>query len=250
MANPNKPNTNTPSFATLLAEAKEMGENKGKADDIQVQFALKIIHAAYAGALSPDPDKHGPGIHDGVLLAEAYVKGRNGAVIFDRKQPNQRKLISNTLKMIRLGSTGKWGVGQPIGIVNDVMSLRLKLAKAGKKVYDAYNALTQFATAQLKSPHLIDDDELESFCVQADPDPRTAEEVLEGIRKMATKLMTGKVTNCPDQDDSDEVKGIVRQCTRRLTAIAKARAATTIPVPDVVYQIEHAPHQGSEQAAA
>lgn len=229
---------NVPSFATLLAEVKDMGENLGRAKDIQVQFGLKVLHAAYAGAINLDPDKHGPGIHDGVLLAEAYAKGQNSTVIFDKKQPNQRKLISNTTKMIKLGSTGKWGVGQPISIVNDLMSRRLKLAKAGNKVDDAYNTLMRFATAQLKSPSLIDDDELDGFCVKSETEPRSAEEVLEGIRKLATKLMAGKVPNCPDQDDSDEVKGIVRQCTRRLTALAKARGPAIPMVPAPMQQAE------------
>ena len=190
-------NTNAPTFNDLLASCAELGEQAGKGKDVQIKFDLKLIEAAYLGALSLDENKHGPSRDDATVLSEAYWVAQNGAVIFDAKAPNQRKTISNSRKNIKLGSCPKWGVGEPMSTVNQLVSLRLDMKKKGIKVDDAHNSLMRYATAQLKRDTLMDVDELRTYCVKADPDARTGEDVLEGIRKIANKLKIGKVSNCP-----------------------------------------------------
>lgn len=218
-----KPNIVT--FDDLLQVAKDLGQQSGAGKDTQVKFALKIIDGAYHGALDLSPDKHGQGIRDGVALAEAYVKAQNAAVIFDARADNQRKLISNLDKCIKLGGTSKWGVGEPISTVNSLMTIRQKVKQEGKvKVIDAFNALMKYATQQLKLDRIMDDVELRSFVVKPDQEAKSAEDILEAIRKQARKLAEGKVAHCPDMDNGSEVQSIIRMCTKRLTAIAKARA--------------------------
>lgn len=213
------------SFDELCKRAEALGADKGNGADAQIKFAMMVTEAAYLGSLDLDPNKHGPDKRDGVMLAERYVKGRTGATIFDTKSDASRKLISNLDKCIKLGSCPKWGSGQPLATVNDLMTFRQKEKKAGKKVDDAFNTLMRFATAQLKSEQLIVDDELNAFVYKKQPGARDACDVLESIRKTANQLIAGKVSNCADIDTSDEVKAIIRACTKRLTAIAKARSA-------------------------
>lgn len=216
--------TNAPTFADLLVAVSDLGTEAGKGKDVLIKFDLKIIEAAYAGTLSIDPNKHGVGIDDAQKLSEAYWRAQNGAVIFDAKADNQRKTISNTRKGIKFGSCPKWGVGEPMGRVNDLLNMRSKLKKAGTKVDDAHNSLMRYATAQLKLDQLMSDDVLQTYCVKKESDPRSLEDFFESIRSTANKMKEGKLTNCPDMDNSPEVQAIINSCTKRLIAIAKARA--------------------------
>jgi hypothetical protein len=132
--------------------------------------------------------------------------------------------------------TPKWGVGQPKGVINDLLALRQTLRKDpanAKKLDDAHNTLMRFGTAQLRSDTLLDSDELKAFCFKKEADPRTAEEVLEAARKTFGKLKVGKISNCPDADNSPEVEAIIKLIGKRLTTIAKARApgGAAPPVP-------------------
>lgn len=215
---------NAPTFAELLVSCAELGEQAGKGKDVQIKFDLKIVEAAYLGSLSLDENKHGTGIDDATKLTEAYVKAQQGAVIFDAKADNQRKTISNVRKAIKLGSCPKWGQGEPMGRVNDLITLRQDMKRKGMKVVDAHNTFTRYATAQLRRDTLIADDELKTFCVKKGVEARTGEDLLEGVRKLMNKLKGGTVPNCPDMDNSAEVQAIINACTKRLTAIAKARA--------------------------
>lgn len=217
---------NTVTFEELLQVAKDLGAQSGNGKDTQIKFALKVVDGGYQGALDLTPNKHGDGLRDGVVLAEAYVKAQNATVIFDAHADNQRKLISNLDKCIKLGSTSKWGVGEPISTVNSLMTIRQKIKSEGKvKVIDAFNSLMKYATAQLKLDRLMDDSELRAFVIKPDQEAKSAEDILEAIRKQARKLAEGKVAHCPDMDNGSEVQSIIRMCTKRLTAIAKARAA-------------------------
>lgn len=224
--------TNAPTFTELLAAVTDLGEQAGKGKDVQIKFDLKVMEAAYAGSLSLDANKHGKDADDATKLSEAYWKAQQGAVVFDAKADNQRKTISTTRKMIKLGSCPKWGVGEPMGRVNDLMTMRQSLKKKNQKVDDAHNTLMRFATAQLKLDTLMDDNMLQTFCLKRVVEARTAEEVLEALRKTANNLKEGKVSNCPDMDSSAEVQSIINACTKRLAAIAKARGpqgGTTTP---------------------
>lgn len=215
--------SNAPTFDELCSKAEALGADKGSGADAQIKFAMMVVEAAYLGSLDLDPNKHGTDRRDGIVLAERYVKGRTGATIFDTKSDSARKLVSNLDKCIKLGSLPKWGQGQPLQNVNDLMTHRQKEKKANKKVDDAFNTLMRYATQQLKRDTLIVDDELKAFVYKRETAQRTAEDVLEAIRKTANQLQAGKVSNCPDIDTSDEVKAIVRACTKRLINIAKAK---------------------------
>lgn len=216
-------NTNAPKWEELVEVARDLGKQAGQGKDVQIKFGLKVIEAAYLGSLSLDLHKHGQDRRDGVVLAEEYVKAQNGAVVFDAKAPNQRKLISNLDKCIKLGSNPKWGQGEPLQTVNRLLALREQLKKKGTKVQDAFNTLMKFATQQLKRDRIMDDAELQQFIVVSQPDARSGEDILEAVRRTLTKLKDGKVPNCPDIDTSKEVSDAISLMTKRLTAIAKAK---------------------------
>lgn len=224
-----KPNSLT--FTELLTIATDLGAEAGKGKDVQVKLDLKVLEGAFVGQLDLQPNKHGDEISDAVKLAEAYVRAQNSAVIFDAKAPNQRRLVSNLNKMIKLGTSPKWGVGEPMQNVNDLMTLRQNLrrtANKGVRLDDAHNTLMRYATTQLKSDTLISDpNQMKAFCLKKDSDPRTAEEVLRSIQKIASALKSGKVSNCPDTDNSPEVSSIINACNKRITQIVKAKAGDT-----------------------
>lgn len=220
---------NVPTFESLLAKATALGEDAGKGKDTQIKFDLVVIEAAYLGGLSLDPHKHGKERRDGVVLAEAYVRAQQGAVVFDAKADKSRKLISNIDKCIKLGSNPKWGPNQPLQTVNDLVAYRQGLRKdpaQSKKLDDAHNMLMRYATAQLKSDTLIDGDQLKTFAFKKDPNEVSVEEVLEAIRKKAQNLQAGKIAHCNGALNTPEVQSIIHACTKGLTAIAKARAGT------------------------
>lgn len=216
---------NAPSWNDILAVAKQLGTEAGMGKDTQIKFAMKVIEAAYLGVLDLDPNKHGTDKRDGVVLAQAYVQAQQGAVIFDAKADTGRKLISNLDKCIKLGSNPKWGQGQPLQNVNELMTFRQTEKKAGKKVDDAFNTLMRYATQQLRKETLIADDELKAFVYKRVTGVRTAEDVLDSVRKTLNQLKAGKIAHCPDMDTSNEVAEAVRLMTKRLTAIAKAKGS-------------------------
>ena len=223
--------TNAPRFEELVEEALKLGADKGNGADAQIKFGMRVVEAAYLGALDLDPNKHGTDRRDGIVLAEAYVRGRTGATIFDTKSDSGRKLVSNLDKCIKLGSCPKWGQGQPLQNVNDLIMFRQQEKKAGKKVDDAFNVLMRYATQQLKRDTLIDGHERDQFVYKRDPNVRNAEDILESVRKTLNQLKTGKVANCPDMDTSEEVNRAIKLMTTRLTAIAKAKGSVSTAAP-------------------
>lgn len=222
------PLPNAPTIETLLEKATDLGKQAGQGKDTQVKFDLLVAQAAYMGTLDTMANKHGNEVDDATHMAAAYVKAQQGAIIFDTKAPNQRKTISNVRKMIRLGGTPKWGPGEPMQTLNDLVSMRQKMRQDpafSKRLDDAHNMVMKWATAQLKSDTLISDPaDLKSYALKADHAPRDAEDVLDSVRKTLFKLKEGKVSNCPDVDNSSEVSAAINALTKRLTAIAKARA--------------------------
>lgn len=215
-------------FDALKLSVAELGATSGKSLDTMIQFDLKLVENTYSGVIDLEPHKHGKDRDDAAVLAEVYVKAHEGAVIFDVKARNRSKTISNARKMIKLGLMQNFGAGQPLQNINDLINIRQNLRKTPSmagKLQDAHNMLMQYATAQLKSTSLITGPDLRDFAFKKDPEQRTPEQVLEAIRKTARNLMAGKISNCPDADTSDDVKDIIAKCTKRLTAIAKARGA-------------------------
>lgn len=215
-------------LASMLVIAGELGAQEALGKDGQVKFDLKIAEAAFCGAVDLTKDKHGQGIDDATQLAAAYVKGRNSSIIFDHKEPKQRKLMSNVRTMIKIGSSPKFGVGEPMQTINNLMTIRQNLrrtANKGLKLDDAHNTLMRFAREQLKRDVLIPDAELKDYCVRSESDPRSAEEVIRGVQKSIGKLMKGQISNCPELDNSPEMTTIINACNKRLKAIAQAKNA-------------------------
>lgn len=222
------PGGNALTLTQMLVIASELGAQEANGKDGQVKFDLKVAEAAFVGAIDLTKDKHGDGIDDSVQLAAAYVKGRNSAVIFDHKEPKQRKLTSNVRTMVKLGSSPKFGVGEPMQTLNQLMTARQNLrrtANKGVKLDDAHNTLMRFAREQLKRDTLIVGDELVAFCHKPDSEPRDNVGVVRSILNTAIKLKEGKLTNCPDHDTSPEINAIIASCNKRLTALAKASGA-------------------------
>ena len=217
---------NKPTFDDLLKVANDLGVQAGQGRDVQIKFLLKVAEAAFLGTIDLDKDKHGTDKDDATRLTEEYVKAQGSATMFDAKAPNQRKTISCTRTMIKLGMWPKGGVGEPLGTLNNLIALRQKLRSNpanSKKLDDAANTALRYARAQLKRDQLIDTAGLQEFCFKAERDERTPEEILESIRKSAMALRDGKAAHGTAMDDSDEVKSIITNCTKRLTAIASVK---------------------------
>lgn len=229
-----QPSSNTLTLAGMLVIADDLGKQAAMGVDVQIKFDLKVLEASFHGSIDLDVNKHGNEIDDATKLSEAYWRGRNGAAVFDVKAGNQRKLISTTRKAIKLGMWPKGGPGEPLQTVNNLITIRQKIRRDpanAKRLDDAHNTFMRFATAQLKRDQVIGDAELPEFCYKPDKDEATIEDVIESTRKRFQKLRDGKL-NHGLLDNSAPVLEIIRQCTKRLSEIAKAKgvqAGTATP---------------------
>jgi len=218
--------TNGLTYDEVVERVVALGEAAGKGDDSQVQFHMQIVEGAYHGALDLDKNKHGTGIDDATKMAEAYYNSRSKSSMFNPRAKNQRKLISTTRLDIRLGMWSKGGSGEPIGSMNNLITIRGKLQKnpaLEKKLDDATNTLHKFARAQLRSDQLMSDAQLEAFCYRKVPDLRTPEEILEAVQKQLKSLRDGKAANGTAKDDSSLVRDAITKVTDRLKEISGER---------------------------
>lgn len=220
------PQPNAIVFQDMLDAAAQLGAEAGKGKDTQIKFLLKTVEGGYHNALDLSANKHGADLDDATKLAETYVKAQQGAVVFDAKAPNQRKLISCLRTGIKLGSWPKGGNGEPLATVNNLMTMRQNLKKIpteAKKLDDAANTLLKYARAQLKRDTLIDDAELKEFCYKPGHDLATAEEIIERMEKQLSKLLDGSASQNTAQDNSKEIRDARQLLRGRLSAIATAR---------------------------
>jgi len=230
--------TNGLSFADLTTIAQDLGAQAGQGKDTQIKMLMKLVEGGYHSAIDSDRNKHGQDMDDATKLAETYVKAQTGATVFDAKAPNQRKLISCFRTCIKLGQWPKGGPGEPLGTMNNLMSQRQKLRQnpaTAKKVDDAANTLLKYARQQLKSDQLIPDDQLNEMCFRKTPELRTAEEIVESLRKQLRQLHEGKAANNTALDNSKHVKDAINALSRRLEEIRnpKKAAAYTTQADDV-----------------
>lgn len=226
--------TNGTTFADLLQTASDLGAEAGKGKDTQIKFLLKAVEGGYHGACDLSANKHGTDVDDATKLSEAYVKAQQGAVVFDAKAPNQRKLISTVRTGIKLGGWPKGGNGEPLATVNNLITTRQNLRKIpaeAKKLDDAANTLMKYARAQLKRDTLIGDDELKEFCYKKAPNLPTAEDIIESMEKQLSKLIDGSAAHSTAQDNSTEVRNARQMLRGRLSAIATARGKAQGPAP-------------------
>lgn len=217
------------SFADLMETARELGEQAGRGKDTQIKFALKIVDAAFHQRIDIDPNKHGLGVDDAEKLTEAYVKAQNSAVVFDSLAANQRKAVSCTRTLIRLGMWPKGGQGEPMASVNNFVTERQKLRadpKNSKKLDDAFNSLLKFARTQIKRDQLIPTQERQGFMFKSQPAFATTEECYAAIRKAAQNIKSGKASHNTVLDKSPEVDAIIKACTDRIASLRKPATQT------------------------
>lgn len=221
-------NGNKPTLDDVRAAIKDLGEQAGKGVDVQIKHFLKIVESAFLNVINTDPDKHGTGIDDATLLSDDYSKAQSGASIFSTKAAI--KTISCAKLGIRFGMGSKWGPGEPLNTLNTLVTLWRKLradpANKGSLV-DAFNAATKFARAQLKRPTMIGDAELRGFCFKPGVEIKTAEEVLDDIRKALRKLRDGTASKGNALDASPEIIEMIKQADKRMKAIATAKVPQT-----------------------
>jgi hypothetical protein len=215
-------------FADVDAAAKQLGEDAGKGKDTQIKMLLKVVEGAFHGSVDLQENKHGTDVDDCTKLAETYVKAQTGAVVFDAKAMNQRKLISTFRTCVKCGQWPKGGNGEPLGTVNNLITMRQKLRAnpaESKKLDDAANTLLRYARQQLKRDQLIDDKELKTFCYKKDGALQTPEQIIEGCRKQLMSLKDGKAASGTAQDASQEIRDAIKNLTERLKKIADKRGA-------------------------
>ena len=217
--------SNAPTFDSVLADVKTLGEQAGKGVDVQIKFFLSVTQAAFLNVINLDPDKHGTGIDDATKLSDEYSKAQSGSSIFSTKAA--RKTISTTKLGIRLGMWPKGGPGEPLQTLNNLLTTWRKLrsdpANKGQMV-DAFNTATKFAREQLKRNTVIGDAELRGYCFKPGQDHKTAEEVLDHIRKQLRALRDGKASKGTALDNSPEIETMIKAADRRMKEIAKAKA--------------------------
>ena len=219
---------NAMTFHEVETDIIELGKMAGQGKDTQIKALLKVVNGAFHGSVDLQENKHGTDIDDCTRLAELYAVAQNSAVVFDHKAANQRKLISTFRTCTKLGQWPKGGNGEPLGTVNNLITMRQKLrAIPGeiKKLDDAANTLMRYARAQLKRDQLIDDKELKTFCYKKDGTLQTPEQIIEGCRKQLIGLKDGKAASGTAQDASQDVKDAIKSLTERLKKIADKRGA-------------------------
>lgn len=211
-------------FEYLLEAAKESGQKEAQGADSLPQFFLEVTQGAFLGVIDTTANKHGVGSNDASKLTQARTQARTGSTIFDRKALNVRVAVNRTNTMIKLGMWPKGGPGEPLSTLNKLLTNHRKAIQSGKKVVDAANAMLNYARAQIKSEHILDDSDLEQCFLKPDPTKPSEEDMLAGLRKRLTAAKVGKgLDGNLDADTADKMIGAI---TKRLKAIAAAKAGT------------------------
>jgi len=219
------PTTNSITHDEVMTMAATLGAQAALGRDTQIKSLLKCLEGAYHGVLDLKKGKHGPDMDDATKYAEAYWKAKNANTVFDAKADNQQKLASTIRTSIKLGSTPKFGNGEPIATVNNLMTIRQKLMQTTerKRLDDAANTFMKFARAQLKQDTLLTDAELRELCFKPGKEEPTVEAILEATRKKLDKLIDGSAGNGHLQCKTQNVVAARHSISQELAAIAKAK---------------------------
>lgn len=221
-----KATPNVMTFEDVLATASELGKQAGQGKDTQIKFLYTTVEAAFHNAINMDRNKHGTGVDDAEKLTEAYVKAQTGNTVFDAKAPNIRKAVSLTRTSIKLGQWPKGGHGEPMQTVNDLLAHFKKERgnpKRTRKLDDAANVLMKYARQQLKRDTLIDRSEFEEMVYRTERDLKSAENVIESVRKQLYSLQQGKAQGGTALDNSERVQSAIKELTERLKEYADER---------------------------
>lgn len=212
---------NTLSFDDLRKLAVECGSEKGKGNDAQIRFALKVVEGAYFSCVDIEPDKHGKDKDDATVLAADYVKTQTGSEVFNKKKSNSAKLASCFKTLIRFGMWPHGGTGEPIGVMNKTMTIwrkeRADSANAGL-LDDAFNTLMKLARTQIRRDTLVEDSELRDLCFKRPTKQRSDEANLQAAAKLLEKVKKHK--------NSPHVNTALQQINAEIKAIAAEKAKT------------------------
>ncbi len=182
-------------YQDLLAKSAEFGALAGQGVDVQVKHGLSVFQAAFDAVIDNTSDKHGKGIDDATMLAEAYWKARNQNVKFDPRAPNQRKTVSCLRTVISGGGWNHGGPQEPLGMVNKAMTIYQQLRRdpaTSKRLIDAMNYLVLLCR-KLKTRHeVLDEEELRALAFKKDASVPTVNDVLDHVRHTLVALKNGK----------------------------------------------------------
>lgn len=218
--------SNRPTLADLEKDVSTLGEASAKASDAQIQSVLKVFQAGYLGSIDLEKNKHGDGVDDARKLADAYIDGRRKTVVFDAKSDTAKTLASDFRTAIRFGGWTKGGVGQPLQVANDFMTMRQNMRKdptVSKQLKDARQAFVGFARAQMKRDSVIAQGEFRQFMLKPAQEAQTEEGFLDNLRKQTLKHEQGKGGFSLD---GETAKSIRQAISKRLAGIAKAAKPT------------------------
>lgn len=225
--------SNVPTMADYEARMTELGQAVARGEDAAGLALVKITEAAHVGVIDLTKDKYGPSKDDPTRMAEVYVKGRNATAVFSAKADKYRKLRSNFAKAIKFGSCTKFGPGEPIGVLDRLLTVRRKLLTSNgnaKRMDDTANSILRFMTAQLKRDTIIGDSELSTFIYKNSSPDKRIEKALGELVKGMMKLSQGKYPRCPDPCDEMELQTAISNLNtirNRLLTPTPAPASTT-----------------------
>lgn len=219
------PTTNVITLDEVMTMAATLGAQAALGRDTQIKSLLKCLEGAYHGALDLKKSKHGTDVDDAQKYAEGYFKARNANAIFDAKADNQQKLASTIRTSIKLGSTPKFGNGEPIATVNNLMGAwqKLKQGPDRKRLDDAANVFLKYARTQLKRDTLLTDDELKELCFRPGKAEPTVEEIIEATVKKLDKLVDGSAGNGALQCKTPNILNARQALRNELSQIAKSK---------------------------
>jgi hypothetical protein len=211
-------------FDDLISLSEKLGERAGMGVDVQIQHLLAVTQSAFEAVIDNTKDKHGSGIDDATLIAEAYWKARNKNVIFDPKAGNQRKTISCIRQCVTMGGWSKGGPGEPIGMVNRAMTMYKNLRKVPgntKRLVDAAGYLISLARKLKRSDYILDDETLNDLAFKKDPEIATIEDILDKTRGTLKKLYDGK--HVAGACATPNVEAAIKSINKELKAIAESK---------------------------
>lgn len=217
------PQPNVPTAQDFERRFKELGKRKGQGGDAQVAALFTFFEGTFLNVLDLAKNKHGSDVDDAAHSAAVFAMEQGTNSMYDTKASTTQKLASMMRAMGKLGQCTKFGVGQPLDVVNEfegeLKTIRKNPAMKGK-LKDGAQAVVEFARAQTKAQRILSKQEFTQFLLKKQRDATTEEDYLASLRKAVGNHKAGKVFKL----DADTADAIVKACNKRLKAIAEAKA--------------------------